>query len=158
MDTGMPAGEDTLLCEAFAPVRANALLYRGAMRVRHRGRETLAALCRHHAMFGRCRAVHGLHLDARRRRQCRHAALLPAVIAKRGLYIYNRLYQWRRRALPRALLLLPLVTIGLTAWAIGFRRGCREAVAAEHDENHAASDTQSAATTANATAAKERQS
>ena len=51
-----------------------------------------------------------------------------AVAGKRLTYIVRRAVQWHARALPRLVLFLPGLLLGVTAYARGFQRGCREAM------------------------------
>ena len=83
---------------------------------------------RHQASFGYARAVLGLHMTETHRRWGTRAVMLPAVIGKRLSYIAGRSARWDPAGVPRSALLLPLVLVGLCAWAEGFRRGCRDAV------------------------------
>lgn len=128
-EVDVSAGEDTALCNRFLRRWPDGLRFVRRMRVRHDGRRSLADLLRHQSSFGHARGVLGLHLTETQRRWGARALALPAVVVKRLGYVAGRTLRFHPAALPRMVILLPLVLAGLTAWALGFRRGCRESVA-----------------------------
>ena len=121
------AGEDTALCDRFLRRWPYGLRFVRHMRVRHDGRTGIGEFLRHQASFGYARAMLGLHMTETHRRWGARAVMLPAVIGKRLSYLAGRTVRWDAAGSPRFALLLPLVLAGLCAWAVGFRRGCREA-------------------------------
>jgi GT2 family glycosyltransferase len=123
------AGEDTSLCNRFLRRWPKGLRFVRAMRVRHDGRTRVGELFLHQATFGFARGVLGVHLTGRQRRWGATTAALPAVVLKRLSYIAGRTLRFDPLGAPRMLLLLPLIVPGLTAWALGFRRGCRATAA-----------------------------
>ena len=125
--TSLPAGEDILFCEAAAARWPRGLRFCNGMRVRHFGRSGLLAFARHQESFGFCRALLGLRLKPHHRRLGRSAAAMGAVVLKRLAYIARTTARWDPAGLLRVVLVLPLLGVGLVAWAIGFRRGCRAA-------------------------------
>ena len=124
--TVVPAGEDGLLCERVAATWGDALRFEPAMRVRHFGRSTIAALVEHQHRFGRARAILGLAITPRQRRLGAHLAIAPAVAAKRLAYIAGCALRWRRGSLAAMLIFAPVLGVAMTAWCLGFRAGCRE--------------------------------
>ena len=96
------------------------------MRVRHTGRTSFGAYLRHQREFGKARGALGIHLNLRQMRIGRHPIMILPVGLKRLTYILKRILQWNRRRLVPTVALLPLITAGLIAWAIGFRRGLLE--------------------------------
>jgi glycosyltransferase involved in cell wall biosynthesis len=126
-DVGMPAGEDTLFCDAALERWPHGVRFVRGMRVRHRGRSTVAELWRHQASFGYCRGLLGLRLQPLHRRLGRLALMVPIVALKRLVYIAGAVARRNPVGLVRFTLLSPWLAIGLAAWAGGFRRGCRAA-------------------------------
>jgi len=122
-----PAGEDVDLCLRAAGLWPGALRFVPAMRIRHAGRRDLRAFLRHHWSFGHARGRGRLLLTPGHARLGRRASLIPAVVARRLLYIGSGVARWRPSALPVMLGLMPLIIAGLVAWALGLRRGLRRA-------------------------------
>ena len=127
-DPGFPSGEDTGLCDRFLERWPEGLRFVRGMRVIHDGRAGFREMLRHQAAFGYARGRLRLHLTRRQQRLGSFALLLPAVALKRLVYVLKRNVQWDPLRVPRLLLLLPLIVLGLLAWAVGFRRGAREAL------------------------------
>lgn len=120
------AGEDVSFCLRATELWPGALRFVPAMRIRHAGRRGFAAFLRHHHSFGRVRGAGRLLLKPAHARLGRLIVLVPAVVARRLLYILARVARWRPTALPLTLGLMPLLVAGLTAWALGFREGLRQ--------------------------------
>jgi hypothetical protein len=95
------------------------------MRVRHDGRRGLGDFFRHQSTFGYVRGVLRLHMTESHRRWGARTVTMPAVVLKRLGYIAGRNLRFDRARVPRNVVLAPLILAGLTAWAVGFRRGCR---------------------------------
>jgi hypothetical protein len=108
------------------------------MRVSHDGRTGLGEFFKHQSAFGYARGSLGLHLTERQRRWGARAATLPAVVLKRLSYLAGRTLRFDPAGVPRMVILLPLIVPGLTAWALGFRRGCRVSAAPTELEGAAA--------------------
>jgi len=125
----LSAGEDLSLCNRFLHRWPEGLRFVRAMRVRHDGRTGLAEFFKHQSAFGYARGSLGLHLTERQRRWGARAAMLPAVVLKRLCYLAGRTLRFDPAGMPRMVILLPLIMAGLTAWAFGFRRGCRASAA-----------------------------
>ena len=119
------ANEDTSLCNRFLRRWPDGLRFVRAMRVCHDGRTGLGEFFKHQSAFGYARGSLGLHLTERQRRWGARAATLPAVVLKRLSYLAGRTLRFDPAGVPRMVILLPLIVPGLTAWALGFRRGCR---------------------------------
>jgi glycosyltransferase involved in cell wall biosynthesis len=133
-DPEFGAGEDTGLCNRFLERWPDGLRFVQGMRVKHDGRAGFREMLRHQAGFGSARGRLRLHLTPRQQRLGSFALLLPAVAMKRLVYLLNRNVRWDPLRAPRLVLLLPLIVPGLLAWAVGFRRGCREAIREEVPE------------------------
>ncbi len=130
-DTKMPAGEDTLLCFAMAdryPNQPDAIRFDAAMRIRHIGRTTLSGFLKHQAFFGYCRGSVGLKMTHKHRKLGRYRLVAIPLVAKRLKYMLGQTLRLHKRALPKLLLLSPLVLLGMFWWASGFRRACREPI------------------------------
>ena len=102
------------------------------MRVRHFGRTGLSAFWAHQVLFGLCRSLYGLELRPRHAALGRFAWLAPAVGAKR-LSNLLRGAAAHPPSLGAALLLMPLLLVGIAAWCVGFRRGARMRAARAND-------------------------
>jgi len=127
-DPEFAAGEDTGLCNRFLERWPDGLRFVQGMRVMHDGRKGFREMLRHQSAFGYARGRLRLHLTPRQQRLGSLAPLLPAVAMKRLVYLLQRNARWDPLRTPRLVLLLPLIVSGLLAWALGFRRGCREAL------------------------------
>jgi len=125
-DVGLVAGEDTSLCERVAERWPDGIRFVRGMRVRHDGRTRFGEFLRHQRHFGYARGVLGLHLTPTLRRWGAHTVALPAVVLKRLIYVSVQNVRWDPLGAVRMIPLLPLAIVGLTAWATGFRQGCRE--------------------------------
>ena len=129
---GFPAGvaiiEDVELSLSAVARNPRALRFVQGMRVRHRGRVRLHDFWRHQETFGYVRGRTARFLTRRLQQLGARPALAPFVILKRLMHITARTAQWNPLGLVRIALLLPVVLLGLTAWARGFQRGCREAM------------------------------
>jgi glycosyltransferase involved in cell wall biosynthesis len=128
-EVSLAAGEDTSLCNRFLSRWPAGLRFVRAMQVSHDGRTGLGAFLAHQVSFGYARGSLGLHLTERQRRWGARAPALPAVVLKRLSYVAGRSLRFDPAGVPKMLLLLPLLVPGLTAWALGFRRGCRASAA-----------------------------
>lgn len=125
--TGVPAGEDTLLCFAVTDhFGEGAIRFCPSMQVRHRGRETRQGFLEHQWFFGSVRAGFGIKLSERRRRVAQWTVMVPVVMMARLRYMLACTCCWAPRELPRVLRHLPLILWGLGYWALGFRDACRK--------------------------------
>jgi glycosyltransferase involved in cell wall biosynthesis len=119
------AGEDTLLCQAAIARWPGAVRFDPAVRVAHRGRAGLTAFVRHQEGFGFARGWLRHRLPPLAARHGERAWFGPAVVAKRLAFVLSAAGRTGPATLARAVLLLPLLLLGLAAWAVGFRRGMR---------------------------------
>ncbi len=119
------AGEDIVFCNRAAQRWPDRVVFCPAMRVRHFGRSTLRQLWSHQQTFGYARGAMSLELRPAYRRLGRWAIVAPVVALKRLSYLAVRAARWRPSALVAMVLFLPVLLFGLTAWCVGFRRGCR---------------------------------
>jgi GT2 family glycosyltransferase len=120
----LAAGEDVLFCQQAGARWGESLLFVPAMRVRHFGRRTLRRLWTHQESFGYVRARFGLQLTSTYRRLGRTTVLAPLVGLRRIGYIVLRAAQWRPASLVALALGFPILVVGMTAWCVGFHRGC----------------------------------
>jgi glycosyltransferase involved in cell wall biosynthesis len=126
---GLAIGEDVFLTSAIAERRPGCVRFLHKMRVRHLGRTGVRAYWRHQETFGYYRGKFGQRLQPFHQRLGAWPLMGTAVAAKRFTYIVSRAVQWDPRALARLILTLPGLLLGVAAYASGFRRGCREAMA-----------------------------
>ncbi|HMB76982.1 MAG TPA: glycosyltransferase [Kiloniellaceae bacterium] len=118
------AGEDVLY---FAEARRrwpDALYFHPDMRVRHFGRTSWRSFLAHQFSFGYIRAFYALelkkiHLDW----GCR-AWMVPAVAARRLYFLYSRALT-HPQSLCYLIVLFPILLAGVSAWSIGFHKGCK---------------------------------
>lgn len=123
-----PVIEDSLFTSAIAVRWPNACRFVPEMQVNHRGRTTLNDLWYHQNYFGYVRGIYGFRLKEYQQKLARRWDILPFIILKRLGYIFNRTLMWNPGWLIRNFLFLPLIVFGQFGWAVGFRRGCREAL------------------------------
>lgn len=124
-----PAGEDTLLCFVVEQRWPGSLRFVNAMRMRHTGRSTLTAYLRHQAAFGFTRGSMGIKVSPRQQRLGTSWLLAVPVAVKRFAYMLGQTRRYHPRGLLRVALLTPILIPGYLAWSVGFRRGCRSALA-----------------------------
>jgi glycosyltransferase involved in cell wall biosynthesis len=122
-----PAAEDTRFTQAAAKRWPGGLCFAPGMRVRHRGRTGWRAFLAHQDWLGYYRGLLGLDLTKRQQRLAGRAVLVPAVVLWRLRFILGRTQAWNSGGLLRALLLSPLLIAGLSAYALGLRRGLLDA-------------------------------
>lgn len=118
-------GEDTLLTEEAAARWPREVRFVSGMRVRHAGRGRLREFWRHQRAFGFARSRLALRLSSTERRLGRYWWGAGWLALKRLAYFHVRTAQWNRRRLMRLWILTPVVLLGLAAWSVGLRRGCR---------------------------------
>jgi glycosyltransferase involved in cell wall biosynthesis len=127
-DTGIAAGEDTLLCFAVNERWPDGVRFVPTMRVYHRGRHDLSGFLKHQSLFGYCRGSLNIKLTPRQRALGRSRLIWPGIMAKRALYMTRRTLAWRPAFLIKVALLSPIYVAGLLAYCVGFRRACRAPV------------------------------
>jgi glycosyltransferase involved in cell wall biosynthesis len=120
----LPAGEDVLFTGRAAKRWPDQVHFVPEMVVRHRGRTRLGAYWRHQETFGFYRGRLGLQLRPIYRQLGKHVFLFGIIVSKRLSYITFRTVQWNPAGLLRLIVLLPVLLIGLIAWAKGFQQGC----------------------------------
>jgi GT2 family glycosyltransferase len=122
---GIAVGEDTLLSSAAAKRWPRKVYFSNAMRVCHYGRERMKDFLFHQRQFGYFRAVFGLHVSALYLRLGKSIVFSCLFALRRIGYFVFRALQWRPISLLWIIVHLPFLLLGLTAWAIGFWKGCR---------------------------------
>lgn len=128
VDTGMPLGEDPILCFEIGRRSPGGVRFTADQRVRHRGRAEFKVMLGHHWKFGYGRAVLGLEVKPWQRSVGRSVFAVPGVAMWRYLYLMRRTAKWAPVRLIRSLLLTPIVLMALFAWAWGFRKGCHQPI------------------------------
>lgn len=94
--------------------------------VTHLNRTSLAAFLGHQRVLGVGSAMARRLVPLAGTVATRHRALIPLLIPLRIGRVLGRIARRHPGELPRALLLLPLLTIGYATWAVGFWQGSRE--------------------------------
>ena len=122
----MPAGEDVIFCARVRSRWKDALYFDPSMRVRHFGRAGLRDFWLHQVFFGYCRGVYSLELRPAYRLLGGQWIFAPAVALKRLAYLLSHA-AGHPASFVRMVVLLPILCVGVTAWCVGFRRGCLEA-------------------------------
>lgn len=121
----MAAGEDILFTRAAAIRWPEKVRFVQNMRVRHNGRVTFRAFLEHQEHFGFWRGVLDQELRPLHHRFGQSSVGAAPIAYKRLGYITFQMAQQNPIRLLKLFVLLPLLLAGLTAWAKGFRRGCR---------------------------------
>jgi GT2 family glycosyltransferase len=124
----VPFIEDSLFTSAIAGRWPSACRFVPEMQVNHRGRTTLNGLWYHQNYFGYVRGLYGFRLKESQQKLACRWDILPFIVLKRLKYIFNRNRMWNPELIIRNFLFLPLIVFGQLGWAVGFRRGCREAL------------------------------
>lgn len=122
------AGEDSLFSIAAATRWPAGTRFVQDMRVRHSGRGNLRAFWQHQEVFGFYRGYLGSRLRPIYQRLGRRTIFAVLISFTRLGYIVFHTGKRNPAGLLRIIILLPIVLFGLTAWAKGFRQGCRKAV------------------------------
>lgn len=128
VNTGMPLGEDPILCFEVGRRTPGGVRFTAAQRVRHRGRAEFVTMLKHHRTFGYGRAVLGIEVKPWQRRVGRSVFAVPAIALWRYIYLMRRTFKWAPLRVLRALLLTPITLAALLAWAWGFRAGCHKPI------------------------------
>jgi len=123
---GVKVGEDVQLCDAMAKHVAGGVRFVRAMRVQHKGRCQLSAFWRHQHEFGYYRGLLGLRLRPRYQEWGKSTIFAAALAVSRLQYFLKSTIRWNKPGLIRLVILSPLILLGLTAWGLGFRNGCRK--------------------------------
>jgi glycosyltransferase involved in cell wall biosynthesis len=126
--TDLPAGEDILFISAAAKRWPGGIRFMRDMRVRHTGRTDLWTFWRHQEVFGFYRGYLGLLLQPIHQRLGSYRVLAVPIACKRLGYIVSRTVRWNPFGLLRIIVLLPILLLGLAAWAKGFHDGCHMSV------------------------------
>ena len=121
------SGDDVKLSTEVNAHFSQGIDFKPEMVVRHLGRRTLIDYLRHQHAFGHTRGLLGLRLKPRQQLLGRLWIMLPGVILKRSSYLLKQTARYQPYRLTVYFALSPLLLLGLTAYAIGFRQGCREA-------------------------------
>jgi len=123
--SGIAVGEDTILSSAAAKKWPQKVYFSKDMCVRHYGRRRIKEFLHHQQRFGYFRAVFGMHTSSIYLRLGQIIGFSYLIALKRMAYFSYRALQWRPILLLRIFILLPFLLLGLTAWAVGFWKGCR---------------------------------
>ena len=118
-------GEDTLFTQRVSVNWPDQVYFIPSMRIRHPGRTSLNAFLEHQKQQGFSRGRFRLNLTTRQQRLGRTAPGAALAATRRLAYFFYRTMLWNRRFLPQLIMFSPILLLGLTAWAVGFTRGCR---------------------------------
>ena len=117
--------QDVLFTLSVAAAKPGGARFCPQMIVQHWGRQRWSEFIRHQHTFGESRAENRLRMDRSWTWMGRHPIMAWAVILRRLLYITLRVMQWNLPDLPRFILQLPVLVVGLMAWTRGFYAGMR---------------------------------
>lgn len=121
----LPVGEDGVFSRDALSRWPTGLYFTRNMIVRHRGRASLRIFLRHQEVFGFYRGYLGLQISPLFQGLGSTAIITIPIICKRFSYILCRIIQWNVFGLRKIFSLLPVILLGLNAWAKGFYLGCR---------------------------------
>jgi len=121
-----PAGEDGLFCMKVADRWSGQSLFVPNARIRHYGRETMRQLWIHQYRFGHARGALSLQLTPFQRKLGRYRTIMPLIGLKRMSWLVGCAARWQPLKLLQMLMFSPILLIGMTAWCVGFRKGCAE--------------------------------
>ena len=131
----LAAGEDFLFVEAMCRTWPGGVIFDPRVRVRHKGRTSIADFWAHQRHFGYFRGLLGLRLREGDHRRGSSKPFVSLFCLRRYLYFLFRTIQWNPLQLPRFALITPLLFVGLVAYSKGFQSGCRSFWASkQHDE------------------------
>ncbi|QJF50282.1 glycosyltransferase [Roseobacter ponti] len=127
---GFPAtqeacGEDVLFCYAVNRQWKDAIFFTPAACVAHQGRATWRSLWHHQFRFGQARGRLMLELTQAQRALGRHTWAIPAVMLRRLGWLAQRTFRNHPLEAAQLALFSPVLMVGLAAWSLGFRAGCR---------------------------------
>jgi GT2 family glycosyltransferase len=139
-ETGLHGLEDSIFSSAVARRWPEQVRFVQRMSVRHLGRTSVPQLWAHQAVFGYARGLLRFKLKPVHERLGRNALMVVPVALKRLSYILRRTVAWRPLMFVKIVVLLPLLVLGLLAWASGFRRGLRESDVSTSENRWAGSE------------------
>lgn len=120
--------EDVFFTSKIAERWPENCMYIPDMQIFHKGRGNLKDFWMHQFQFGYQRGFHGFRITKLQQLICRFSSVIPLIVFKRLIYVFQRIIKWNRERLFLYIALLPPILFGLTGWSIGFVRGCRAAV------------------------------
>ncbi len=122
----LEAGEDVLLTTCVAEKWTGKVWFIPSMIVYHAGRTGLKNFLAHQRKFGYYRGLLGLRTN-RNLRWLSTKPYLNWIVALRRLgYICLRVLQWNILDIPRFILQMPILLIGLVSWTRGNYEGARQ--------------------------------
>jgi glycosyltransferase involved in cell wall biosynthesis len=127
-DTSATPAQDLLLSRPIAATWPGLVRFAPRMIVRHWGRRQWAGFLQHQYAFGYSRAEHRLMMDSSLTWLGHHPVFAWVVILRRLLYLSLRVVQWNLPDLPRYLLEMPVLVVGLIAWTRGFYAGMKTGI------------------------------
>lgn len=121
-----PVAQDVVFTMAVAERWPYKAIFNPKMRVRHFGRSAWKDFLTHQQIFGFTRAAEAIQVGKTMALIARVRWLGWLIFLRRLAYITFRVCQWNLHDLPRYLLHLPVLMIGLWFWVIGFYEGMLE--------------------------------
>jgi hypothetical protein len=116
--------EDVKFSVMLNRIQPEGYYFAPGMQIAHTGRTTWVDFLEHQRNFGYLRGYYRLLVSERQVKLGKHLAAVPFVVLKRLFYITRVVIKWNLKSIFRDILLLPLILVGLTAWAVGYRQGC----------------------------------
>lgn len=127
-----PHGQDVIFTMKIASRWPSETIFNPKMVASHAGRRTLRELISHNQAFGYARAVEKIKIKTSMAWIAQHPWLRWILFWRRLAYISFRVVQWNLIDLPRYLLQIPFVIVGLLAWTTGFYKGMQSRKQDEH--------------------------
>jgi glycosyltransferase involved in cell wall biosynthesis len=118
--------QDVIFTELVVGQWPGRVIFNPMMKVSHYGRRHWKEFLEHHWHFGYVRAEYRIQISRTMMWIAKRPYLGWLLFLRRFLYISLRVIQWNLVDLPRFILQLPFIFIGLTAWVSGFYDGMRQ--------------------------------
>jgi glycosyltransferase involved in cell wall biosynthesis len=116
-------GQDVIFSIQVAEHFPDRVIFNPELIVRHYGRSQWTDFLEHQRIFGRARAQDQIQINKTVAWLAKHPYFGWVLFLRRLIYISMRVLQWNFSDLPRYLLQLPILLIGLVYWVNGFYEG-----------------------------------
>jgi glycosyltransferase involved in cell wall biosynthesis len=117
-------GQDVVFSLQVAEKFPDHVIFNPELIVWHYGRAQWKDFLEHQKIFGKARAQDQIQINETMAWLAKHSSFGWMLFLRRLIYISTRVLQWNFSDLPRYLLQLPFLMIGLVYWVNGFYEGC----------------------------------